>query len=77
MVGLRKVKGLYRVSGGRSILTFFAISLYPIQTEHIPSDNELLVAILVMAVPVIVLLGRFVSFTGERVLKVESHGGST
>ncbi len=75
VVGLRQVRKLYRVSGRRSILTFFAISLYPIQTGHIPLDRKLLVAILVMAVPVIVLLEKFASFTRERVLKVEPHGG--
>ncbi len=75
MVGLRKEKRLYRVSGRRSILTFFAISLYPIQTMHVPYSKDLLVAILVMAVPVIILLDRFASFARERVLKVEPHGG--
>jgi hypothetical protein len=74
-VGIRKVKRLYRIAGRRSILTFFAVSLYPVQTGHMPYSKDLLVAILIVAVPVIILLDVLASFARERVLKVEEENG--
>ena len=73
--GLRKVKRLYHVAGRRSIVTFFAISLYPIQTGHMPYSKDIFVAILIMTVPVILPLEVFASFARERVLKVEPESG--
>ena len=59
--------------GRRSILTFFAISLYPIQAGHGKYDKKLLVAVAIMAVPVILLLELFANHMRRNVLKVETH----
>ena len=73
MVGLGKKEKFYGVCGRRSILTFFAISLYPIQAGYGKYDKKLLVAIIVMAVPVILLLELFANHMRRNVLKVETH----
>lgn len=71
IVGLGKREKLYGVCGRRSILTFFAISLYPIQAGYEQYSKKLLVAILVVAIPVIFLLEVFASHMRKNVLKVE------
>ena len=70
-VGLMKIKRLYPICGRRSILTFFAVSLYPIQAGHAGYSKQLFMAILVMAVPAIILLELFAVHMRENVLEVE------
>ena len=43
----------------RTILTFFAISLYPIQMGYAPAESNLVLAIVIMAIPVIFVLEIF------------------
>ena len=43
----------------RTILTFFAISLYPIQMGYAPAESNLVLAIVVMAIPAIFVLEIF------------------
>ncbi|MHC5058908.1 MAG: hypothetical protein ACYTKD_29990 [Planctomycetota bacterium] len=71
IAGLLKIKKLYPVCGRRSILTFFAVSLYPVQAGRAAYNKELLIAILVVAVPAIVLLELFAVHMRKNVLKVE------
>ena len=75
IVGLGKKERFYGVCGRRSILTFFAVSLYPIQAGYEPYSKKLLVAILLMAVPAILLLEVFAFHMRKNVLKVEPHNG--
>ncbi len=71
MVGLRKKQKFYSFFGRRSILTFFAISFYPIQTNYITSfTSEFVTATVIMAIPVIVLLEVFAKKMRRNVLKL-------
>jgi len=73
VIGLGNMEKFYGVSGRRSILTFFAISLYPVQTGHMKAGKEVLVAVAVMAVPAIVLLEVFASWVRENLLKPKTE----
>lgn len=72
IVGVTKKESLYKIFGRRSILTFFAISFYPIQTGKIYGlDSETILAILIVAVPMIILLEIF-AFMVRKILRVDS-----
>ena len=71
-VGLLKKKKFYGFFGRRSILTFFAISFYPIQAGHIALNPELIKAILIVAIPIILLLEIFAYFSRKYILKVDA-----
>jgi hypothetical protein len=75
VVGVRKIKRFYGTCGRRSILTFFAVSLYPLQAGYLSYGRDVFVAIAVMAVPVIVVLELFAHHVRENVLKVRHESG--
>ncbi len=58
LVGILKKRGFYWFFR-RTILTFFAISLYPIQMGYAPAESNLVLAIVVMAIPAIFVLEIF------------------
>ncbi len=70
IVGLMKIGFLYGVLGRRTILTFFAISFYPIQTGHAVFSLEIVKVILIMAIPVIILFEVFAFIMRRFILKV-------
>jgi hypothetical protein len=72
VTGFKRIEKYYGVCGRRSILTFFAISLYPMQTGHVRCSKDLLLAIALLAVPVIVLLELLAAHARETVLKPDS-----
>ncbi len=71
LAGLLKIKKLYPICGRRSILTFFAVSLYPVQAGHASYSKNLIIAIIVVAVPAIVVLELFAVHMRKNILKVE------
>ena len=71
VVGLVKIAKLYRVFGRRSILTFFAISLYPVQAVYLKCDLKVLVGLVVTAAPAILVLEVFAVAMRKKVLKVD------
>ena len=73
IVGLSKRKKLYGFFGRRSILTFFAISFYPIQSGYTHFSPAAIVGILLTAVPVITLLELFSLFARKHILKLDKE----
>jgi len=73
IIGLTKRKKLYSFFGRRSILTFFAISFYPIQAGFAHFSTEAVVGILITAIPVIVLLELFSLFARKHILQLDEE----
>jgi hypothetical protein len=73
IVGLTKRKKLYCFFGRRSILTFFAISFYPIQAGFAYFSTEAVVGIFITAIPVIALLELFSLFARKHILRLENE----
>jgi hypothetical protein len=71
ITGILKKKKLYWFFGRRSILTFFAISFYPIQAGNITLTPELIKAILIVMIPAILILELFAAFARKYILKVD------
>lgn len=66
IVGLLKRYRLYWLFGRRSILTFFAISFYPIQSGYLYNlDPVVLKAIFIMAIPMIIIFEIVTSLLGR------------
>ncbi len=73
IVGLTKRKKLYGFFGRRSILTFFAISFYPIQSGYFNFTAAAVLGILITALPVIVLLELFSVFARKHILRLDKE----
>lgn len=65
IVGFGKMKSFYFLFGRRSILTYFAVSVYPIQVGRIEATQPILTSILLLAVPVILAIEIFAMFARE------------
>ena len=77
IVGLTKRKKLYGFFGRRSILTFFAISFYPIQAGFADFSTDAIIGILLTAIPVIVLLEVFSLFARKHILRLDKESSKS
>lgn len=72
LVGLLKKERLYQIFGRRTLLTFFLISFYPIQTGYMPLNTELVIAIFIALIPFMLIFGTIAFFVGKYILKANA-----
>ena len=59
LIGIFKGQKLYWLFGRRSILTFFAITFYPMQVGYLILDTNIISVIAITAIPSIIILEIF------------------